>query len=356
MMHPLHEDFMFRCLQLAALGAGYVPPNPMVGAVLIYNNKIIGEGYHEIFGKEHAEVNCISSVKQADVHLIKDAVLYVSLEPCNHFGKTPPCTDLIIRNKIQKVVIGCQDIYSKVNGTGIEKLRNNNVEVITGVLEKECKALNKRFFTYHLLHRPYIILKWAQTADNKIAYNSDKRLLISNNMSNKLVHKWRSEEAGILVGTKTALKDNPFLTNRLWNGKSPVRLIIDLDLKLPSTLNIFNNVAPTIIFNLHKNDSEISEFLNNQVYYYQLAKTKIVQQILDACYTLNIQSIIVEGGQKLLQSFIDENLWDEARIITNQKLFIGEGLTAPVILNAELRSQEFYNEDFISIYNNRTFL
>lgn len=355
MMHPLHEDFMFRCLQLAALGAGYVAPNPMVGAVLVYNNKIIGEGYHKIYGKQHAEVNCINSVKQSDVHLIKDAVLYVSLEPCDHFGKTPPCTDLIIRNKIPKVVIGCQDIYSKVTGQGIEKLRNNNVEVVTGVLEKECATLNKRFFTYHLLKRSYIILKWAQTADNKIAYISDKRSLISNKFTNKLVHKWRSEEAGIVIGTNTALKDNPFLTNRLWNGKSPVRLVIDLDLKLAPTLNTFNNDAPTVIFNLHKHDSAIPGFLSNQVYYYQLEKTKIVQQILAACYTLNIQSIIVEGGQKLLQSFIDENFWDEARIITNQKLFIWEGLSAPKLLNAELKYQELYGDDVISILNNNSY-
>ena len=347
---------MFRCLQLAGLGAGYVAPNPMVGAVLVYNDRIIGEGYHKKYGQAHAEVNCIQSVDDADKHLIKDSVLYVSLEPCNHFGKTPPCTDLILRNQIRKIVIGCQDVYTKVDGKGFEKLRNNNVEIILGVLEAECKELNRRFFTFHKVRRPYIILKWAQTLDNKIAYGSDKRLLISNFLTNRLVHKWRSKEPGILIGTNTAAQDNPELTNRLWNGKSPVRLIIDLNLKLSKRLNIFKNNMPTIIFNFQRNDF-FTETLNNHIYYYQLQdRANILQEILRACFNLQLQSIQVEGGRKILQSFIDENLWDETRIITNQEMEIGNGISAPELAKERLVNKYKIGTDIISIYKNDIFL
>ncbi len=356
-MQYSHEDFMRRCLQLAQLGAGNVAPNPMVGAVLVYNDKIIGEGYHQNYGQEHAEVNCIQSVKKEDAHLIKDAVLYVSLEPCNHFGKTPPCTDLIIHNKIFKVIIGCQDNFTKVDGKGIQKLKENNTEVVVGVLEEECRKLNKRFFLFHSQKRPYIILKWAQTINNKISSDENKRLLISNYLSNKLVHKWRFEEAGILIGTNTALKDNPNLTNRLWSGKSPVRLVIDLGSKLPDKLNIFNNNAPTIIFNLIKSDSNIPEKLNYQTHYYKLKSiTNLASHISEACFKLNIQSILVEGGQKTLQHFIDENLWDEARIITSVETFAERGLKSPVLLNKNLVNVFSLVNDFISIYRNNNFL
>ena len=326
-MHDEHINYMLRCIQLAKLGEGFVAPNPMVGAVLAHDKKIIGEGYHKKYGEAHAEVNCINSVKESDKHLIPASTLYVSLEPCAHYGKTPPCADLIIRNKIQKVVIGCVDVFTEVNGKGIEKLKQNDIEVIVGVLEKECRELNKKFFTYQSLQRPYIILKWAQTADNKIAGIGDKRLKISNEESDKLVHKWRSEVAGILIGTNTAQLDNPQLTNRLWSGNSPVRLVIDLDLKLSNDLKIFNGDAPTVIFNLHKNSPEFYEPLSNQVYYCKIsAREKMIEEILKACYDLKIQSILIEGGQKTLQTFIDKNFWDEANIITNTKMFIGDGL------------------------------
>jgi diaminohydroxyphosphoribosylaminopyrimidine deaminase / 5-amino-6-(5-phosphoribosylamino)uracil reductase len=350
-MHEEHIDFMKRCIQLAKLGEGHVSPNPMVGAVLVHNNRIIGEGYHEIYGEAHAEVNCINSVKQADKNLIRESVLYVSLEPCSHYGKTPPCADLVIRNKIPRVVIGCKDVFTEVNGKGIERLKQNGIDVTVDVLENECKNLNKAFFTFQSLQRPYVILKWAQTADNKIANTGNKRLLISEEITTKLVHKWRAETTGILIGTNTAKTDNPKLTNRLWSGNSPVRLIIDLDLQLSQNSKIFKNDAPTIIFNLQKKSPEFHEPLKNEVYYYQISdRDKTIEEILKACYELKIQSILIEGGKKLLQSFIDKNLWDEARIIINTKMFIGNGLAAPKLNNVQIQKQFSLGNDLISIY------
>lgn len=346
---------MLRCLQLAKLGAGHVAPNPMVGAVLVHNNRIIGEGYHKKYGEAHAEVNCINSVKQADKNLIQESVLYVSLEPCTHYGKTPPCTDLIIRNKIPTVIIGCKDIFTEVNGKGIEKLKQKNIAVIAGVLESECKNVNKTFFTYQALQRPYIILKWAQTADNKIAGDNKKRLLISGEITNKLVHKWRAETAGILIGTNTAKTDDPELTNRLWSGYSPVRLIIDLDLRLSYDLKIFKKDAPTIIFNLQKKSPEFHDPLKKQVYYYQISgRDKTIEEILKACYELKLQSILIEGGEKLLQSFIEKNLWDEARIITNRKMIIEKGLKSPDLVNKKWIVDFSLGDDLITVYKNNT--
>ena len=344
---------MHRCLQLAMLGAGHVAPNPMVGAVLVHNGRIIGEGYHREYGKAHAEVNCIESVAEADKHLIVDSTLYVNLEPCAHFGKTPPCTDVIIKNNIPNVVVGSVDPFEQVDGKGIERLRQAGVEVITGILEHECKKLNRRFFTFHTKHRPFIILKWAQTVDSKIAGIADKRLLISGELTNRLVHKWRSEEGAILVGTTTALSDDPQLNNRLWIGKNPIRLVVDVDLKLPAASRIFNTDAPTIIFNLKRNTIESSDDLHAGPNYYQVANdVSAVHQVLNACYRLNIQSILVEGGRRLLQSFIDENLWDETRIITNQNLFVGEGLSAPLLTNASQFLSEQIDHDTIGYYKN----
>ncbi len=350
-MYEEHSYFIKRCLQLAKLGAGHVAPNPLVGAVLVHNNKIIGEGYHKKYGEAHAEVNCINAVKQEHKYLIPESVLYVSLEPCTHYGKTPPCADLIIHNKILKVIIGCKDVYTEVNGKGIEKLKQSGAEVIPGVLEKECMDLNKNFFTYQSFKRPYIILKWAQTADNKIGNKNDERLLISGFVTKRLAHKWRSETTGILIGTNTARMDDPELTNRLWSGNSPVRLVIDLDLKLSFDLKIFNHDAPTIIFNLYKKSELFDEPLKNQVYYYKISElSKTVEQIVSACYELKIQSILIEGGKKLLQSFIDKNLWDEARIITNTKMIAGNGIDAPGISKAQLQKQMFLDNDSICIY------
>ena len=221
---------MHRCLELAEKAAGHVAPNPMVGAVLVHEGIIIGEGYHQIYGGPHAEVNCIASVPSSLQHLIQDSVIYVSLEPCAHHGKTPPCADLIIRHNIRHVVIGCRDPFVEVDGKGIEKLHAAGIKTETGILEKECRELNKRFFTFHTKHRPFIILKWAQTGDGKIG-TENNRLHITGSVTNRLVHKWRSEESAILVGANTALADNPQLTTRLWSGNSPTRLIIDPELR-----------------------------------------------------------------------------------------------------------------------------
>jgi len=358
---------MHRCIELAKLGAGNVAPNPMVGAVLVYEDRIIGEGYHQKYGEAHAEVNCISQATQSGrTDLIIRSALYVSLEPCAHFGKTPPCADLIIKHKIPKVVIGCRDPFKEVNGKGIEKLNAAGIEVVLGISEKECKELNKRFFTFHNEARPYIILKWAETSDGFIATSpqtplqgrgasrsSDRkehfnlpdsktpviaseakqqeglgraRLFISNEYTNRLVHKWRSEEASILVGTNTVEYDNPELTTRLWPGHSPVRLIVDMQLRLSSSLKVFNQKTRTVIFNTVKHEED-----GNLLYYQVTEDVSLVHQIVNALYQLKIQSVIVEGGARLLQSFIDEGMWDEARVISNGQLAIGKGLPAPVL-------------------------
>jgi diaminohydroxyphosphoribosylaminopyrimidine deaminase/5-amino-6-(5-phosphoribosylamino)uracil reductase len=338
-----HEKYMLRCIELAKLGVGNVAPNPMVGAVLVHEGNIIGEGYHQQFGQAHAEVNCINSVKESLRPHIPNSTLYVSLEPCSHFGKTPPCSDLIIQQQIKKVVVGCSDPFEQVNGKGIEKLRAANVEVIVDILKDECLQLNKRFFAFHTKKRPYIILKWAQTANGKMASSSNERLLITNDFTNRLVHKWRSEETAILVGTNTALLDNPSLNNRLWHGNNPIRLVIDRNLKLPASLNIFNQEQKTIVFNSIKDAS------NDRIYYCKIEAANTIEQVLQICYELSIQSILVEGGSKLLQSFINENLWDEARIITNESLNTHDGLTAP-LLNGILIKEEKIFSDSIQYY------
>ncbi|HUZ58988.1 MAG TPA: bifunctional diaminohydroxyphosphoribosylaminopyrimidine deaminase/5-amino-6-(5-phosphoribosylamino)uracil reductase RibD [Hanamia sp.] len=339
----IDEQYMSRCIQLAKLGAGSVAPNPMVGAVLVYEGKIIGEGYHQKYGEAHAEVNCINSVAEKNKSLIKESVIYVSLEPCSHYGKTPPCSDLIIKNSIKKVIIGIKDIFPEVSGKGIKKLQDAELEVITGVLENECHDLNKRFFTFHQKKRPYIILKWAQSANGKTGSN-DERIFISNDYSNRLVHKWRSEEAAILVGTNTVLKDNPSLTTRLWNGHNPTRIVVDKELKVSSELKIFNNEARTIIFNCSKNSVE------EKVVYIKLGNKNFLEEMLQALYKLNVQSVLIEGGTKTLQSFIDSGLWEEARVITNEKMIIENEINAPEMKNFKLIKKEKYFSDKINYY------
>lgn len=363
----IDETYMQRCIELAQKGAGSVAPNPMVGAVLVHNEQIIGEGWHERYGEAHAEVNCLGqAVQNGQTDKFQQSTLYVSLEPCAHFGKTPPCSDLIIKHKIPKVVIGCRDPFVEVNarlndevgqGKGIEKLNAAGVETIVDVLKEECMELNKRFFTFHLQHRPYIILKWAQTGDKRVAAPLDpprggksrdsahQRLLISNELTNRLVHKWRSEEASILVGTNTALMDDPQLTNRYWPGKQPVRLVLDKELNLPATLQLFNDAAKTIVFNHIKGSTD------GNIQYYQISKDEnAVEQMVDALYQLNIQSVIVEGGAQLLQGFIDAGLWDEARVIENSSMKIEKGLNAPQIKNVLLQKIETIQTDQISYY------
>jgi diaminohydroxyphosphoribosylaminopyrimidine deaminase / 5-amino-6-(5-phosphoribosylamino)uracil reductase len=352
------ELYMYRCLELAKLGAGTVAPNPMVGAVLVYENRIIGEGYHQKYGEAHAEPNCIASVKEQDKHLIQQSTLFVSLEPCAHFGKTPPCADLIIEKKIPRVIVGCRDPFSEVNGKGIEKLNAASIEVEMDILKDQCKELNKRFFTFHTEYRPYIILKWAQTLDKKIAKDDYSRVLISNQHTNRVVHKWRSEEMSIAVGTNTALFDDPELTTRLSPGKNPVRIVVDMDLRLPKSLKLFNSTTPTIVFNTKKHNLPLQKISVNElseigVGYYQVTEdVSLVHQMMNALYRMNIQSVLIEGGSYLLQSFIDEGIWDEARVITNEHLSIGAGLPAPVLKDNILCSSEPIFSDVIRTYKN----
>lgn len=391
----IHDIYMHRCLELAQLGSGFVAPNPMVGAVLVHDDVIIGEGYHQKYGEAHAEVNCLNSVQQEHKHLVERSTLYVSLEPCAHFGKTPPCADLIIRNKIPRVVIGCRDPFVQVDGKGIEKLKAAGTEVIQNVLEKECKEGNKRFFTFHTKHRPYVVLKWAETADGKIAARPSQspevglintqplpgretvvnkstpqsevsewanpplggrgavpRLHISNTYTNRIVHKWRSEEMAIVVGTNTALYDDPKLSTRLWPGKNPIRIVADMDLRLPQSLKLFDGSIATIVFNSKKHTIENTNLsLANGVHYYQVTEdVSLVHQMLNALYSLNIQSVLIEGGARLLQSFIDEGLWDEARIITNEELIINNGLPAPFLQQHRLLHTERFLSDTVQTY------
>ena len=340
-----HEVYMRRCLELAALGTGFVAPNPMVGAVLVHNDLIIGEGYHMKYGEAHAEVNCINSIPGHKKHLIKESTLYVSLEPCNHSGKTPPCSDLIIKEQIPKVIIACKDPFEKVNGSGIEKLKTNGIEIITGLLEKEATWLNRRFFSFHKKQRPYIILKWAQSNNLKIAGEHFRPVKISNEITDRLVHKWRSEEAAIMVGTNTALSDDPSLTTRLWHGHDAVRVVVDSELKLPASLNLFNNLVPTIIINRIK-----QEEAGNNFFYKYAEHEDVPAATINVLRQHNINSLIIEGGARLLQSFINIGLWDEARVITNKELNINDGMDAPVLENAIPINKEMIRSDEISYY------
>ncbi|WP_240040587.1 bifunctional diaminohydroxyphosphoribosylaminopyrimidine deaminase/5-amino-6-(5-phosphoribosylamino)uracil reductase RibD [Pseudocnuella soli] len=355
-METVHHQYMYRCLQLAALGRGNVAPNPMVGAVLVHRGRIIGEGWHQQSGGPHAEVACVASVAVADRHLVKDATMYVSLEPCAHWGKTPPCADLIVREQIKTVVVGCRDPFPLVAGKGIEKLRAAGVEVITGVLEQECIALNVRFFLFHTQRRPYIVLKWAQTGDGNISAGEGRRLKISNAFSDRLVHKWRSEEAAILVGTNTARTDNPELTTRLWPGHNPLRLVVDLDGKLPESLKLFDRTVSTIVFNRLQHTIQSPDVWRKTagVYYFKIEDGgPLVQQMGDALYQLGVQSVLVEGGAQMLQSFIDAGLWDEARIITNEALMAAGGVAAPVLKNHQFTTMEQLDGDTIRYYTHQ---
>ena len=334
---------MQHCLQLAQKGSGNVAPNPMVGCVIVHIEKgIIGEGYHQTYGQAHAEVNAISSVK--DKNLLPQSTLYVNLEPCSHYGKTPPCSNLIIEHKIKRVVIGCLDANPLVAGKGIQKLRNAGIEVITDVLKDECRNLNKRFFTFHEKKRPYIILKWAQTKDgfiSKLPPFTKEQNWITNNESTKLVHTWRAQEQAILVGTNTALLDNPSLTVRLVKGKNPLRILIDKDLKVHATNNIFSKDAETIVF------TERKQANINNISYRQIDFTKdIIPQILNTLHEKKIISLIVEGGTHTLQCFIDKQLWDEARVFTGNKSF-QSGIKAPIITTEKVSSQMIGEDELI---------
>lgn len=342
-----HEKYMQRCIELAQKGKKDVAPNPMVGCVIVHDSNIIGEGYHQKYGEAHAEVNAINSVKNKN--LLKKATLYVNLEPCSHFGKTPPCADLIIEHKIPYVVIGTIDSHAKVCGQGIAKLIKAGIDVKTGIMENECKELNKRFFTFHEKKRPYIILKWAQTSDGFIDaernHENQQALKITNEQSNLLSHEWRSHEQAIMVGKNTALLDNPRLTTRNVAGKNPLRITTDKNLNIHKDYYLLDKSTPTLIF------TSIEKHSENNLEYVKIDFDKaIIPQILNVLYSKNIQSLIVEGGYNVLKSFISEGYWDEARIfISEQK--IHKGINSPEI-NGKLISKETIENDTLMIYSN----
>lgn len=331
----VHETYITRCLEIAKNGLGITRPNPMVGSVIVHNDQIIGEGFTSAYGGNHAEVNAVNSVQ--DKSLLKEATIYVTLEPCSHFGKTPPCSDLIIKHKIPNVVIGCLDDNPEVSGKGIEKLKYAGCNVTAGVLENECKNHHKRFFTFHNKKRPYIILKWAESTDGFIAPKNRKEqkpVWITNEFSRQLVHKWRAEEQAILVGTNTVLQDNPSLTVRDWAGQNPMRIVIDRENKLSKDFSVFNNKANTMIIS----EKEV-DFSKN-----------LAQQICDILYRNNINSVIIEGGSKTLQTFINENLWDEARVFTGN-IYFKNGTKAPKF-SGSIISKETVLKDILKIYKN----
>lgn len=329
----IHENYIKRCLQIAKNGLGTTRPNPMVGAIIVHNNSVIGEGFTSPYGHNHAEVNAITSVK--DKTLLEKSTLYVTLEPCSHYGKTPPCSDLIVSHKIPEVIIGCVDDNPEVAGKGIAKLEASGCKVTVGILEAECKDHHKRFFTFHNKKRPYIILKWAETKDGFIAplFKDEKKpVWITNTYSRLIVHKWRAEEQAILVGTHTVIEDNPSLTVRSWTGENPIRIVIDKNFKLNSDLNIFNDKAESI------------RIKNGDINY----EKPIASQICDLLYSKHINSIIIEGGAKTLQTFIDEKLWDEARVLVGKPEF-NKGTKAP-ILKGQLVSEHKILDDALKLY------
>ena len=324
----IHEKYISRCINIAKNGLGSTAPNPMVGCVIVYNHKIIGEGFTSPYGGAHAEVNAINSVK--DKSLLKEATLYVTLEPCSHYGKTPPCSNLIIEHGIKNVVIGCVDDNKKVAGQGIAKLNEAGCNVIVGVLEEACKEHHKRFFTFHNKQRPYIILKWAETANGLIAplHKKEKQpVWITNQYSRQLVHKWRAEEQAILVGANTVLEDNPSLTTRDWQGKHPIRVVLDKHDKLSKEFKVFDNKSDTIVIN-----------------------ETAAEDICNSLFEANINSVIIEGGAKTLKLFIDSGFWDEARVFIGESFF-KEGIAAPKITGQLISKQQILN-DMLKIYAN----
>ncbi len=347
-MQNQHEHYIDRCLNLAENGLGKVAPNPMVGAVIVNNNQIIGEGWHQEYGSAHAEVNAIASVQNRD--LLKDSTLYVNLEPCSHFGKTPPCADLIISSGIPRVVIANQDPFPEVSGRGIARLRQAGIEVISEVKGNEGRFLNRRFMTFHEKKRPYIILKWAETKDGFIDMKREpddhiKPQWITNQMSKRLVHKWRTEEQGIMIGTNTALYDDPQLTARLWEGKQPIRIVLDRQLRLPAHLHVLDQSVSTLVYTeITKNSSKNIDYVS-----IRFDQTELVS-IMNNLYSRNIQSIIVEGGTELLVSFISQNLWDEARVFIGNKHF-RHGVAAPAKPGNPQLCEAIGSTDLLTFFN-----
>lgn len=337
-----HEIYMQRCLDLARKALGKTYPNPLVGCVIVHNDVIIGEGFHEKSGQAHAEINAINNVKNSK--LLKESTIYVSLEPCAHFGKTPPCADKIVEIGFKKVVIGTLDSHEKVNGKGKQIIENAGIEVVSGVLEKKCQELNKRFFTFHQNRRPFIILKWAESGDGFLDQDF-KPTQIGNPLTKQFVHQLRSQEHAILVGTQTALTDNPSLTTREIVGRNPIRILIDFDLKIPVNYNLYNDEAETIIFNSKK------ETIEGNITFVKIEKDNFLKKLMAKLFEKQIQSVIVEGGSFTLQQFIDQNIWDEAIIIRNDKLHLMNGTKAPK-LNFEKFGTEQFRDNTIDFYQN----
>ena len=339
----LDKLYMQRCIKLAEKGRPKAFPNPLVGCVIVKNNKIISEGYHKKFGSKHAEIEAISKIKNKET--LEGSEIYVNLEPCSHKGKTPACVDEIKKYKFKRIIIGSKDPFQKVNGRGIKKLENFKIK--TGCLERECIELNKRFFTNHKKERPYVILKWAQTKNNFMGNaNSKERLIISNSHSFKISHKWRSIESAILIGKNTATEDNPFLTTRLSKGKNPIRVILDQNLETKQNLNVFNKEAKTIIVNDKKNKK------NNNLHYVKIKNDKnFIKNLLKFLHKQNIYSLIVEGGSTILNIFLKSKIWDEARVFISDKK-IKEGIQAPSIKNIKSKNQKI-KTDILKIYRNK---
>ena len=330
---------MKMCIDLASKGFPKAMPNPLVGCIIVYRDKIIGTGYHQVYGENHAEVNAINSVE--DKSLLNNSTLYVTLEPCAHFGKTPPCANLIVQSKIPRVVIGSLDTFSEVNGKGIEALREAGVTVKTSVLEDECRALNKRFFTFHEKKRPYIILKWAKSSDGLIApKNQTEPFWMTGKESKKLVHQWRGEETAILVGKNTVIIDNPLLTTREIKGDNPIRILIDKNLSLATNYAVFNNEATTLVVNESKESQRHVKVDFNSFF----------PSLMKALHQRGIQSLIVEGGAITLNSFIASNYWDEARVFTSKKI-LGNGIQSPVI-ELDINENTFIDNDKLDYYFN----
>lgn len=341
------EKYIRRCIELASNGLCNAAPNPMVGAVIVHNGKIIGEGYHARCGEGHAEVNAIRSVK--DKSLLKESTIYVSLEPCSHYGKTPPCADLIISKGIPRVVVGCIDPFSQVSGRGIQKLLNAGIDVTVGVLENECKNLIRRFVTFNTQKRPYITLKWAESADGFIDINRENGspVVLSTPITSMYVHKQRAEHKAILVGRKTALLDNPSLTTRNWYGANPLRLVIDRTISLPSNLKLFDHTTPTLVF------TEKVKAGEENLEYITLDFSKdILPQIFTVLYERKIQSLLVEGGTTLLQSFINSGVWDEI-FVEHSARVLGEGVKSPIIPKGIKMQSELRDMTCVSHYTHR---
>ena len=343
-MDPM--TYMNRCMELAQLAKGHTAPNPMVGAVLVHGERIIGEGYHHYYGADHAEVNCLSNVADADKYLIPESTMYVNLEPCAHYGLTPPCANRIVKEEIKQVFIANEDPFPKVSGRGIDILNNADIQVFTGLGRQEGAWLNRRFFCFHRQQRPYIVLKWAQTNDRFIAPADRSRYQITGAESQALLHKWRTEEGAIMVGATTALNDNPHLTARLHNGRQPLRIALDRNLQLPRTHNLFNDEAPTWIIN------EREETQAGNVHFIKLVfDDTLLHQLMQRLYTAKILSLIVEGGAAVLDSFIAAGLWDEARIFTGPH-DMGEGIPAPLLPVGVPELSAFSGADTLQLYVN----